>query len=84
MDLQQALIDLYISLKEKALIQHQDHFPLDLEPIKLVSHIKSYVNIAINVQVEKALQVEDNGASESLEKLTQDLEAEIRSHIRVN
>lgn len=85
MDTHRALIALYKSLKSRAEIQSEEERSLlDIEPLALVNYISSYIDIAVNVQVEKALKgAKENDASESLEQLTQSLEAEIREHIRV-
>ncbi len=68
---------------------------LSTDPLLLVEYIKSSIDILTSTQVEKALQMaearreETNESStqpensQNLEELTQNLEAEVRLHIRV-
>ena len=95
MNLQEALIDLYISLKSKATSEikasKQDNDKGSLQsknPLTILEYIKSYIDIAISVQVQNALKSveqkeEESESLQNLEQLTQSLEAEVRLHIRV-
>jgi len=101
--LHKALVDLYMSLKQRCepdehpavISAHEEDNLLALDPMLLVEYIKSSIDILTSTQVEKALQMaeqrreETNESSmqkdnsQNLEELTQNLEAEVRLHIRM-
>ena len=91
--LHQALIELYLSFKLKLStdlsIESEENTLMKTNPFTVINYIKNTVDILINLQIEEAMQKskqEEIGSAreDSLEKLTQTLETEIRSHIRVN
>ena len=88
--MKQALIHLYLSLKAKAHCFTSDPEQLsllNLNPLTLLDYISSYIDIAINAQVEERMEsmktLKSEEYSQDLEQVTQNLEAEVRSHIRV-
>lgn len=66
---------------------------LDTSPYNILKYTKSVIDILVNTKVEKALkeakETKEDGlgqyeeAQQDLEQLTQNLEAEVRLHIRV-
>jgi len=86
-----ALINLYLSLKselpETHSIETKEPILLKVNPLILLQYIKDTIKILINVKVKEKLEKMKKGRillkSNSIENLTQNLEAEIRSHIRV-
>jgi hypothetical protein len=101
--LKQALIRLYLTVKvrpdeggEKETDREQEVQTLcETDPLVLVEYIRTSFDIAVNYQVEKALQLAENkhapldsapsrdGGCREYEQLVQTLEAEVRQHIRV-
>jgi len=92
-ELHQILIDFYTYLKSKLNpSKEQTHTEesslLNSNPSTVIEYIKSTIDILITMEVEKAVKYvnekEEGELEQDLEKLTQNLEAEVRSHIRVN
>jgi type II restriction/modification system DNA methylase subunit YeeA len=95
--LHRALVDLYLSLKEElaakgtrgSQVESEKEFLLDTNPHNIFKYIKSVIDILVNTKVEKALkkvkeEKQHEDTQQELELLTQNLEAEVRLHIRVS
>ena len=103
--LQKALASLYLSVKVRSKqevesynkeMQLEEEVTLqDTDPFTLIDYIRESIDILMNFQVERAMQIaeekrkEENDSStqdethHDLEQVTQGYEAEIRLHIRV-
>ena len=82
-------IELYTTDKQ----QEEEASLLDTDPFTLIEYIRESIDILVNFQMEKAMQIAEEKRKDacesstqdeaSLEQLTQGYEAEIRLHIRV-